>query len=339
MSGPASHWLPAWRTERPWLADALVCDGLLPWANHFLPPGANLAAQLRRFREAGGVDHVSLTASAGNEGPLEAVARLGFLRRELAPHVDWVRIAEDVSAIRKAKSDGVMSVSFHFQTATPFTPSLDLVEAFKGSGIARAILAYNEGNAFADGCHEPRNGGLTQYGHRLIARMDEAGMIVDLSHCGLRTSLDAMEAPLRRPPIFSHSNARALFDHERNITDEQIKACAARAGYIGVNGVGMFLGVGGPHIPGAMAEHVAHIASLAGPDRVGIGLDFMFLEGSDYGFFYASRGRWPRGYPDPPWDFFQPEQFTDLVRALEAKGFSRKELVGVLGENYLRLAA
>lgn len=339
MTEPASRLLPAWRAERPWLADALVCDGLLPWANLFLPPGANLAAQLRRFREAGGVDHVSLTAAAGNEGPVEAMARLGFLRRELAQHAAWIRVAEDESAIRKAKSDGLMSVSFHFQTATPFTSSLDLVEAFKGAGIVRAILAYNEGNAFADGCHEARNGGLTHYGHQLIARMDGVGMVVDLSHCGARTSFDVMEAPLRRPPIFSHSNARALFDHERNITDEQIKACAARGGYVGVNGVGMFLGASGRHIPEAMATHVAHIASLAGPERVGIGLDFMFLEGSDYGFFHAARGRWPRGYPEPPWDFFQPEQFGDLVRALEAKGFAHKELVGVLGENYLRLAA
>ena len=267
------------------------------------------------------------------------MTRLGFLRRELAPHTDWLRMADDAPAIRAAKREGFMSVSFHFQSATPFTSSLDLVEAFKSAGVRRAILAYNEGNAFADGCHESRDAGLTQYGRRLIARMDEAGVIVDLSHCGARTSFDAMEAPLRRPPIFSHSNARALFDHERNITDEQIKACAARGGYIGVNGVGMFLGVSGPQIPEAIAEHAAHIAALAGADRVGLGLDFMFLEGSDYDFFHAAQGRWPRGYPDPPWDFFQPEQFGDLVRALETKGFTRGELAGVLGENYLRLAA
>jgi membrane dipeptidase len=339
MTVLVSRRIPAWRAERPWLADALICDGLLPWANPFLPPGASLATQLRRFWEAGGVDHVSLTAAASSEGPVEAMTRLGFLRRELAADAVWARIADDGPSIRAAKREGCLSVSFHFQSATPFAPDLDLVEAFKGAGIGRAILAYNEANVFADGCHEPRNAGLSQYGRRLIARMDRVGVIVDLSHCGERTSFDAMEAPLARPPIFSHSNARALFDHERNLTDQQIKACAARGGYNGVNGVGMFLGASGPQIPEAMAEHAAHIATLAGADRLGLGLDFMFLEGSDYGFFHAARGRWPRGYPDPPWDFIQPEQFGDLVRALEAKGFTRDELVGVLGENYLRLAA
>lgn len=328
----------AWRAERSWLADAVVCDGLLPWADHFLPPGSDLATQLARFR-ASGVDHISLTAAASNEDAVAALARLGFLRRELAPHHDWIAIADTAPAIRAARGAGLMSVSFHFQTATPLAANLDLVEAFKGAGIGRSILAYNEANVFADGCHEPRNGGLSAYGRRLVERMDQVGMVVDLSHCGERTSFDTMEAPLKRAPIFSHSNARALFDHERNITDAQIKACAARGGYIGINGVGMFLGVDGPRLPETIAEHVAHIAALAGADRVGLGLDFMFLEGSDYGFFHGAPGRWPRGYPAPPWDFFQPEQFGELMVALEAKGFSRAELIGVLGENYLRLAA
>lgn len=326
-----------WRRTRPELEDAIVCDGLLPWAQSFLPLGARLGEQLARFH-AQGCNHISLTAAAGTDGPVEALARLGFLRREIAAAGDWLTIASDAASIRRAKAEGRLSVSFHFQSATPFASDLDLVEAFCAAGIDRAILAYNEANPFADGCHEPRNGGLSALGRRLITRMDACGMRIDLSHCGARTSFDALEADLRSPPIFSHSNARALFDHERNIADDQIRACAARGGYIGVNGVGMFLGVAGPRIPQAMARHLGHIAALAGPDRVGLGLDFMFLEGSDYGFYHAAKGRWPRGYPEPPWDFFQPEQVGDLVAALEAEGFGRSEIRGILGENYLRLA-
>jgi membrane dipeptidase len=231
-----------------------------------------------------------------------------------------------------------MSVSFHFQTATPFADRIDNVEAFRAAGITRAILAYNESNVFGDGCHAAGNAGLSARGRLLLERMDAAGMRIDLSHCGERTSFDALETTLSRAPVFSHSNARALFDHERNITDAQIRACAARGGYIGVNGVGMFLGAEGPALPGAIADHVAHIAAIAGADRVGLGLDFMYLEGSDYGFFHATRGRWPRGYPEPPWSFLQPEQIGDLVDAIAAKGFSAAEMRGILGENYMRLA-
>lgn len=328
----------AWRAARPWLDDTIVCDGLLPWAKGFLPPGASLTRQLARFR-AQGCDHVSLTAAAGSDTADDAMARLGLLRRELADAGGWIEIACDAAAIAKAKAAGRLSVSFHFQSATPFARDLDLVEAFRGAGIGRAIIAYNEANVFADGCHEPRNAGLSALGRRLLARMDQVGMLVDLSHCGERTSFDAMDASLKRAPIFSHSNARALFDHERNITDAQIKACAERGGYIGINGVGMFLGSDRPaDIPRAMARHAAHIAGIAGAERIGLGLDFMFLEGSDYGFFHGAPGRWPRGYSAPPWHFMQPEQFGDLVGELEAAGFDQGGIRGILGGNYIRHA-
>jgi membrane dipeptidase len=141
-----------------------------------------------------------------------------------------------------------------------------------------------------------------------------------------------------RAPIFSHSDTRALNDHERNISDDQIRACAKRGGYIGSNGVGFLLGAAGLAIAGAMAEHAAHIAGLAGADRVGLGLDFIYLAASDYGFFHRAREKWPRGYPNPPWSFLEPEQFGDLVEALEKKGFDRAEMRDLLGGNYLRPA-
>jgi len=337
MSTSINHPSASWRERHTTLATALACDGLLPWSTTFLPPGASLGDALRRFQN-GGVDHLSLTAASGMDDHAAALARLGYLRRALQPYADWVRMVTDTESVRKAKAEGLLSVSFHFQTATPFANNLDLVEAFRGAGVMRAILAYNEANIFADGCHEPRNAGLSALGRRLIDRMDSAGMVVDLSHCGERTSLDALDMALTKPPVFSHSNARALFDHERNITDAQIRACARRGGYIGISGVGMFLGAVGDQLPRVMAQHVAHIAAIAGAEHIGLGLDFMFLDGSDYAFFAKGRERWPRGYPDPPWSFLQPEQFGVLVDALVIEGFNAAELTGILGENYLRLA-
>lgn len=325
---------PEWRRSRPWLDGIPICDGLLPWTAAFLPPGASLPDVLRRYR-ASGVDHVSLTAAAGTDDSATALARIGWFRRELTPHTGWVRIAGSRAEIEAAHAAGCLSVSFHFQTSTPLLDDLDHVDAFRMAGICRAILAYNEANAAGDGCHEQRNAGLSVLGRRLIERMNAAGMDVDLSHCGERTSLEAIDASAL-PPVFSHSNVRALFDHERNITDGQIKACAARGGYIGVNGVGFFLGAAASELPAAIARHIAYIADLAGAAHVGLGLDFMFLEGSDYGFFHETRDRWPRGYPPPPWSFFQPEQFGALVAAVEAQGFSQTEIGGILGGNLLR---
>lgn len=325
---------PEWRRERPWLDGTPLCDGLLPWTAAFLPAEAGLPDVLRRYR-ASGIDHVSLTAAAGTDDTATAFARIGWFHRELAPHADWIRIAGNRAQIEAAHAAGCLSVSFHFQTATPMLSDLDHVDAFRMAGVCRAILAYNEANAAGDGCHEPRNAGLSALGRRLIARMNATGMGVDLSHCGERTSLEAIDASAI-PPVFSHSNARALFDHERNVSDAQIKACAARGGYIGVNGVGFFLGAEGDQLPAAVARHIAYIANLVGAAHVGLGLDFMYLEGSDFGFFHRSRDRWPRGYPPPPWSFFQPEQFGALAAAIEAQGFSQTETAGILGGNLLR---
>ncbi len=186
--------------------------------------------------------------------------------------------------------------------------------------MTRALLAYNERNLAADGYHEPNN----------------VGPVLDLSHCGLRSLLEVMELS-DRSPIFSHSNARSLFEHERNITDEQIKACAAHGGWVGINGVGFFLAEGPCDIVENMSRHLAYMANLVGAEHLGLGLDCVYLEGNDYGFYRRQPERWLRGYQLPPWDFFQPEDLGSLVLALEARGFSRAELRSLLGDNYLRV--
>lgn len=322
----------SWRSGRPWLNNTTVCDGLFPWTEQFLPPNSDLVTQLTRFK-ASGIDHVSITVAAGKDGTEQALTTLGRIRNQL--FAARIPVLHTKKSIQHEKERGNLSVSFHFQSCTPFSNDLDLVDAFFAAGVRRAILAYNEANIFADGCHELRNSGLSALGYRLIERMDAVGMVVDLSHCGVRTTFDAMEMKLAHSPIFSHSNARALYDHARNITDAQIRTAAEHDMYIGINGVGFFLGAEQDKIPAEMARHIAHIAEIAGSEKVGIGADFMFLEGSNYSFYQNSKASWPRGYREPPWGFLQPEQFGQLVEALEKKGFQEKEIIGILGKNYL----
>jgi len=323
-------------SQFPWLRDTLICDGLLPWSKPFLPPGASLSEQLSRLRTSG-FSHVSLTLAAGQDTALEALQNLGSIAAELRSF--GTEVTGTSAQIRAAHAAGRFSVSFHFQTSTPFASSLDLVDAFFAAGVTRAILAYNDANVFADGCHEPRNAGLSVRGRALVRRMDAVGMRIDLTHCGQKTVSDVLELETRLTPMFSHSNAAALYPHERNISDQQIRLAAEAGGYFGVNGVGFFLGAEDNDIPREMARHAAHIAGLAGADKIGLGTDFMFLEGSDYGFFHNQRDTWPRGYPEPPWSFFQPEQLPALVAALEVEGFTKDQIRGLLGENYLRFLA
>src|SRR3546814_4645998 len=135
--------MAAWRERHSALQDLPVCDGLLPWTSAFLPPGADLPAMLRRYRQAG-IDHVSLTAAAGRDDTATALSRLGWFRRILQPHGDWVSIADGRHGIEAARAGGQMSVSFHFQTATPLLDDLEYVVAFRAAGVWRTILRSEE---------------------------------------------------------------------------------------------------------------------------------------------------------------------------------------------------
>jgi len=128
--------VPSWRAERPWLAEAMLCDGLMPWTAEFLPRGADLGEQLARFHR-NGCDHISLTVAAGRDGAERAIARYGFLMREIGKLGAAVQIACDAAAIRQSKRDGRLSVAFHFQSATPFGHDLDLVQTFRRLGVTR----------------------------------------------------------------------------------------------------------------------------------------------------------------------------------------------------------
>jgi len=192
---------------------AVVCDLTLPWGR----ANENREPTLPRFVQAG-FSFVSLTVGMDWTPLTETVQHIAAERRRFLndPNVVLVETASD---IRRAKSEGSLAVGFHFQGTNPFSSDVNLVELFYRLGVRHALLAYNEKNAVGDGCHERTDGGLSRFGVRLIAEMNRVGMIVDCTHTGYRTSMEAMEMSTS-PTIFSHSNAHAVFGHDRNIRDE-----------------------------------------------------------------------------------------------------------------------
>ena len=138
--------------------------------------------------------------------------------------------------------------------------------------------------------------------------------------------------------IFSHSNARKLWDHERNIRDDQIKACAATGGVIGVTGVGRFLGPNGPTI-GHLVEHIDYMVDLVGAEHVGFGMDSVLHVHKPNQPFTRSREYWPESqYPDSGTGYVGPEEAPRLTQALLDRGYGEKDIRGILGENFLRVA-
>lgn len=244
-----------------------------------------------------------------------------------------VRRAEDVL---QARREGRMAIGFDLEGMNALDGDVHMVSAYHALGVRQMLFAYNLNNLAGGGCHDVDQG-LTAFGRSVIAEMNRVGMLVDCSHTGYRTTMEAMEASTA-PVIFSHSCAHAVAPHGRNITDAQIRACAATGGVVGINGVGLFLG-GNEGCHERFADHVLHVSDVAGPAHVGIALDYAFDTGGIEAVLDAHADYWPRQeYPGGSVHFIAPEELPQIVEILLRRGCSDAQVGGLLGGNFLRVA-
>lgn len=320
------------------LGRPIVCDMTFPQG----PTGAheipNFDAALTERAEYG-VTFTSITVASDELSVGDTVRWIAAARRYFASRSEQVVFVEKVADIRSAHAAGKIAVNLHFQGSNPIAGDLSLVEVYRRLGIGHMLLAYNYRNLTGDGCHEPGDAGLSVFGKELIAEMNRVKMIVDLAHTGTRTSLEAVEASTQ-PVIVSHSNSRAVWDHQRNIPDELAKAVAATGGVIGVNGVGLFLSSARSDASAeAIARHVNHYAELVGPEHVGMGLDSVYdLKFYIEGFARKNMDRYRTGgyFKGTP-QFAGVNVIPRLAALLLASGWSVADVRGFLGENWLRI--
>jgi membrane dipeptidase len=213
--------------------------------------------------------------------------------------------------------------------------ALDLMYAL---GIRHAILAFNLNNSAAGGCADLHDSGLTRYGRRLLDRMGDIGMLLDLSHMGERSSLEAMERS-GRPAVFTHSNARALHDHYRNVSDAQARACAAAGGLIGVSGSTAYLGDTADLVE-AVFRHIDYLVQLIGPEHVGLGTDYVEDSAKVMRIFADRPDEWPASntIARDTIAYLPPESLGALIARMEQAGYGTAAIGAILGGNYWRIA-
>lgn len=306
----------------------------LIWDTHAcfpLKPNADLS-ELKRYKDSG-VNFASLNIGMDMDSFENIMQVLARFRSYIASHPDEFVLALTVNDIRKAKESGRLAIAFDLEGSDPLLGNLNMISVYYDLGVRQMLLAYNKDNRASGGCMEG-NIRLTDFGRDVIREMNRVGMIVDVTHMGYGATMQAFDVSTA-PVIFSHSNPNGLREHARNISDEQIRACAKTGGVVGINGIGDFLGGTSSEL---IVRNIEYVMNLVGPEHVGIGLDYVVDKEELIEYI--------EGHPDvfPPdkikdyLSFVEPEQFPEFTELLYQKGFSEQIISGVLGGNFLRVA-
>ena len=254
--------------------NAIVIDGLGGLGNS--ATDGPLSAELVKDAVDSGITCVHITMRpVGTTSPdqafAQAVINIGQMESEIDAHPEAfarVRTADDIVAAKKA---GQLGLLYGFQDGVAFETDLSRLDELHRLGLRIVQPTYNRRNLLGDGCLEPANAGLSLAGVQAVERMNEIGILVDLSHCGRQTAADAIRHS-RKPVAFTHTGCAALNEHPRNRTDAEIRACAEKGGVIGIYFM-PFLSEGRQPTADDVLRHLEHMIRVAGEDHVSIGTD------------------------------------------------------------------
>lgn len=286
--------------------------------------------------------HATIAIWENAREALSAIGRWNQLFREHADLIMPVRSGEDILTAKITQKTGVILGS---QNASIFEDDLDLVQIFYDLGVRIVQLTYNIQNHVGGSCYEPTDSGLSRFGRNVIREMNRVGMVVDLSHVGEQTALDAIQVSTR-PVAITHSNPASIFAHPRNKSDKVLRALADNGGVLGLTPYSHL--TGGRCSLSAWCDMVERAVELLGIEHVGIGTDSS-RKWTDEFLRWIRMGRWTHmvdygaGTPEQPgwapWpEWFQtPADFPNITRGLLEHGFTHDEVKAIMGGNWLRL--
>ena len=316
--------------------EALVWDqhGCLP-----LRPDESLVDDLKAYAESG-VDFVSINVGMDATPTLEAIRVLSAFRHAVLQRSDRYDLVGSAQDVARSRAAGRLSIAFDLEGTEPLDGSIDMIQTYHDLGVRTMLIAYNEPNRAGGGCHGDPDSGLTDFGAAVVREMNRVGMLVDASHCSRKTTFDLFEMS-SAPVVFSHSVPAGVKEHPRNVSDEQILGCAQTGGVVGINGVGIFLGDNNAGTP-SLVRAIDYAVQLAGPDHVGLGLDYVFDRADLDAFLAANASTFPPGFGyigGGSMEFASPAQLPDVMAALTDLGYTDRAIQGILGLNFLRVAS
>ena len=254
----------------------------------------------------------------------------------------------EVADIHAAKAEGKTGIILGFQNASPIENHLERLRLFRALGVRIIQLTYHERNLLGNGSYERRDDGLSNFGVDAIRLMNELGILIDLSHVGDRTTLETIDESAL-PVAVTHANSNTFCDHPRNKADETLKRLAARGGIVGATSFAPFLPHGFDATLADFVDALDYMVQLVGIDHVAFGTDN--TQDQPLAFWHyigAQQGtKYPSTFANTALDYeahcFQPKgletpaQFPKLAEALAARGYGERDMLKILGGNWLRI--
>lgn len=301
-----------------------------------------------------GCDVFAVTALYPQLGLERAIADMMYWHAVVREHRN-LRIAYTVNDVLEAKTAGQACLLLASQDGEFIGAAPERVEAFQRLGLRMLIPAYNRDNLLCGGVLEYTDAGLSGLGRAVVAECDRVGVVLDLSHVSRRASLEIVEASAN-PVVFSHANPKGLVDNPRNVDDEQIRTVAAKGGVIGTVNWGPLVFKAGMTSRPTVHDYLDHIDYLAdllgGTGNIGIGTDFSLgsyprhdhdRHGPSYKTVMSEMNKHVTSYWRAPERFVEGfawyAEIVEVCRLLRERGYSKADIRGIAGGNFMRVFA
>ena len=287
--------------------------------------------------------HITLVYWENTE---ESFAKIKQLEKLIIDNSDIICHAKSTKDILEAKKNNKVAFLFGFQNSAPIANDIFLIEKFFDKGLRFMQLTYNNQTPLGGGCFEQSDSGVSRFGYAVIEEMNRLGMIIDLSHAGKKTCLDAIKFS-SKPLAISHANPNFFYKAVRNIDEDVLINLANKNGLIGLSLYPFHLKDQGKCKIEDFCSMIKKLINLIGIDHIGIGSD-LCNNWPDEVVMWMRNGKWTKKldygeslnksilWPDQPSWFKKGSDINNIFEAMILNGFSEEEVFKVLGKNWLK---
>jgi len=293
-----------------------------------------------------GVAAVNMTVVGSNDTPAVGLVKVEEWNKMIEKRNDKMLLVRNVKDIERAKKEKKVGIMMGTQDGTIIGDDINFLGIYKKLGMTIFQPTYTWQNLIGEGCGERTDGGLSSFGVKAIEEMNNQGMLIDLSHCAYQVTMDAIKFS-KAPVVFTHTNPRALCDHARNKTDEQIKAMAAKGGVMGICSYMPLLTKDTRPTWDEFVNCLDYVVNLVGVDHVAIGSDFSLWTKEEYDAWLVGNPNLKPAGPQDGWTWrnifvnddgmVEYDQLFTITELLLDRGYSEHDVKKILGLNFMRV--